>query len=86
MLFVHFSIWQALQDQDVDAGYVRFSQRLYRDQVGEVRTDRTSKRFKIERGSRQGDPLSPKIFNAVLEHIMRPLKQKWIDQGLGVWI
>ena len=46
--------------------------------------DRESKLFDIGRGTKQGDPLSPILFNAVLEHLMRPLKQKWAEKGLGM--
>lgn len=38
--------------------------------------------FKIERGVKQGDPLSPKLFIAVLEQIFRKLD--WETKGFTI--
>ena len=47
-------------------------------QSGIVQTDCLSKPFfSVERGVRQGDPISPVLFNAALEKLMRKLKEKW---------
>jgi len=54
-----------------------------------VQTDRRSSSFNIERGAKQGDPVSPILSNAVLEQLMRAVKAKWklkkygfkIDEG-----
>ena len=43
-----------------------------------------SRSFDLARGTKQGDPLSPKIFNAVLEHFLRPIKKKWEKQNAGL--
>ena len=37
----------------------------------------------ILRGVRQGDPLSPALFNNVTRIIFRELKEKWAREGLG---
>ena len=72
-------LWTSLIDQNVPAVYVAFLQKLYSGQVGQVMTDRLSKPFPIERGTRQGDPLSPVLFNAALEELMRRLQDKWLN-------
>ena len=36
-----------------------------------------SRLCKIGRGTQQGDPISPQLFNAVLEGLFRALKRKW---------
>jgi hypothetical protein len=51
--------------------------KLYDGQTGVVKTDCTSKKFDIKNGTRQGDPISPILFNAALEDFMRTLSAKW---------
>ena len=36
--------------------------------------------------NKQGDPISSALFNAVLEEIMKPVKQKWSRKGWGVQV
>ena len=63
----HRSLWKALQEQGVPGIYITCLQKLYAGQEGYVQSDRNSFRFNIERGAKQGDPISPSLFNAVLE-------------------
>eukprot|EP00973_Karenia_brevis_P065385 9084690-Karenia_brevis.AAC.1 len=72
----HKSLWEALNAQGVSNGYVNLLAQLYAGQTGQVRTDTLSKAFNIQRGTKQGDPLSSLLFNSLLEHVMRPLKHK----------
>jgi retron-type reverse transcriptase len=80
----HECIWKALRDQGVHETYVSTLAKLYTDQKGQVATDRMSNAFKIGRGTKQGDPISPVLFNAVLEMIVRRLRSKWDQQAFGV--
>jgi len=81
--FTHPSLWRALSNQGVPAIYINVLQRLYQDQVGTIEAGAESRKFKILRGSRQGDPISPALFNAVLEDVMRACKSKWQSKGWG---
>ncbi len=63
----HGSLWHALDDQGGQNFYIRCLQRLYADQTGYVLTDMKSRGFHIGRGSEQGNPISPSLFNATLE-------------------
>ena len=47
-------------------------------------TGTESRTFKIGRGTKQGDPLSPKLFNAVLEEAIGGTVKSWEERGYGV--
>ena len=64
---------EALREQGLPEGYARVCRRLYRGQKGVVMTSVLSKIFDIVRGTKQGDPMSPKLFNAALQKAMRPM-------------
>ena len=64
--------------------YVSLLRRLYDGQRATVRTDETSRVFGIVRGTKQGDPISPILFNSVIEGIMRVVKRKWQCKRWGV--
>ena len=40
-----------------------------------MKIETVSKDFNIERGTKQGDPISPVFFNAMLKIVMRDAKQ-----------
>ena len=79
----HTAIWNALREQGVPEPYVQVLKRLYTRQTGQVVSDCHSRTFVLGRGTKQGDPMSSTIFNAVLESLMRRLKEKWGAARIG---
>jgi len=80
----HAGLWEALAAQNVSSAYIALLKSLYSQQTARVRTDAFSRTFDIQRGTKQGDPLSSLLFNALLEHIMRPLKEIWSKKQYGL--
>ena len=80
----HDTLWKALQQQHVPQPYIQLLSQLYSDQTARVKTDKISRHFSIQRGVKQGDPLSSLLFNAVLEDMFRTLKHKWAQNSIGV--
>ena len=78
------AFWNALAKQNVPVGYILLLSKLYTGQTGRIKTDVLSRPFDISRGTKQGDPLSSLIFNALLEDIFRDAKQKWAVRKYGV--
>ena len=75
----------ALAKQGIADGYIELLQRLYADQTGRVLVDSMlSRSFMLGRGTKQGDPLSSLLFNAVLEDVFRDLRPKWLRKKYGL--
>ena len=72
-------LFDALLQQGVPRCYCTLLWKLYKGQTGSVHG---SERFNIERGVKQGDVISPILFNAGLEHAMRKWKAKLVHHGV----
>ena len=81
----HEAIWKALVSQGVEPAYIHILKKLYGAQKGRVAvTGKLSRLFDLGRGTKQGDPLSTLLFNAVLEDVFRSVRAKWADRKYGV--
>lgn len=78
----HDKIWQALINQGVEIKYTRILKNVYENSKAKIKLDREGEEIKIGRGVRQGDPVSPKLFTAVLEEVFRKLN--WDECGLSI--
>jgi len=77
-------LWQALGEQQVPKGYIAILRNLYNNQSAQVKTDKMSRKFTIQKGTKQGDPLSSMLFNSLLEKMMSAVKDKISSKKYGI--
>ena len=60
---------------------------IQKDQKASVQTDEESNIFDIQKGSKQGDPLSSLLFNTVLQYSLKDEIQRWQKKkGMGTYL
>ena len=72
-LVEHKCVLQALADQGIQSKYTRLLAKIYNNCYAKIRIQTEGSVFKLERGVKQGDPLSPKLFTCLLENQFRKL-------------
>ena len=77
----HDALFRALREQNLPLPYVNLLVDLYKHQTGSVLG---SEHFPICRGVRQGDVISPLLFNAGLEHALRKWKCRLLQHGVYI--
>ena len=78
----HFSISEALRKIKVNETYVKILENIYKGATARVHLDNhVSEPFAKERCVRQGDQISPKLFTAMIEEI---LKKADLDKGINI--
>ncbi|GBP28313.1 Retrovirus-related Pol polyprotein from type-1 retrotransposable element R2 [Eumeta japonica] len=78
----HEEIWDSLKNQGIPTVYIKIIKSIYAKSKARIKLESLGETLKIERGVRQGDPLSPKLFSAVLENVFRKLH--WNHYGLDI--
>ncbi|XP_063630801.1 zinc finger protein 135-like [Cydia splendana] len=78
-----WAVLQSLQRCQVDYRYIEVLKCLYENATMSVRLqDRNSKPIPLQRGVRQGDVISPKLFTAALEDVFKTLD--WRRLGINI--
>ena len=68
----HFAIIEALRTININETYVQILENIYHHATARIHIDNlVSEEFKIKRGVRQADPISPKLFTAAIEEIFK---------------
>lgn len=78
----HDSLWEALYEQGCQVEVVEMLENLYRGAEAFLKIEDEGPRFKVGRGVKQGDPLSPNLFTCMLEKIFRELD--WGGHGMSI--
>ncbi len=78
----HADMFKALRKVNIEEGYVRILEDIYTDAVARIHIDNDiSRTVNIQRGVRQGDTLSPKIFTTTIEEVF---KKSDLDGGINI--
>ena len=78
----HFAIFEALRKNNINEAYINISQNIYSQASARIHLDKlVSNEVPINRGVRQGDPLSRKVFTSVMEEVF---KKADIYEGIDV--
>ena len=75
-------VWEALEEQGVEKIYIDVLQECYTDCSTTFRPFFDDVVVSVEKGVRQGDPISPNLFSACLESVVR--RCDWSNFGLNI--
>ena len=79
----HKDLFTALRKVGLNEGYIQLLEDMYTDATAKIHIENdVSKTINIERGVRQGDTISPKIFTTAMEDIFKKLNLQ--ERGLNV--
>jgi len=76
------AVLKALKIQGIHPSYIKIIETIYNSGTSTIRLHKDSNKIKIERGVRQGDTISPKLFSAALEETFR--KIDWDCKGINI--
>jgi hypothetical protein len=82
------AVEESLVAADVDEGDINAIVEVYADLslYMELNGCTNSRDVAVERGVRQGDPLSPKLFINVVRAVMEKIVPGWVSKGYGIQV
>jgi hypothetical protein len=76
-------VLQALKNQGAQDICIKIIMIIYNHKYGKIKNNSEREEFRLERGVKKGDPISPKLFTCLLEHVFRILN--WSNKhGLNI--
>lgn len=78
----HHELFKALADCRIDHRYISLLRHIYKNATAKVKVHAETNRFKIEKGVRQGDTISPKLFTTLMECMFKNIKLD--NKGISV--
>lgn len=80
----HNFMLKALENIGINPKYIRILYEIYRNSKAIVKTEIEGETFRVKRGVKQGDPISPKLFTCTLEAIFRGLSWSKKRKGINI--
>jgi len=77
-----WSIMDSLDECRIDSRYTRLIKYIYEHATSSVKMHKHTDKFQVERGVRQGDTISPKLFTSALETVFKKLD--WSEMGINI--
>ena len=78
----HRALWKAHAGFEIETPHISLFKRLYAEEQGTVLTDKEGEVFEIQRGTKQGDPLSSLLFNTVLQAALEGNLTIWREKSI----
>ncbi|CAG9840644.1 unnamed protein product [Diabrotica balteata] len=78
----HWAVQNSLQNSRIDYRYTDLITNIYNKATTTIKLMKQTEPIKINRGVRQGDTISPKLFNQALEDVFKRLH--WDDLGINI--
>ena len=80
----HHSVINALESQNIPHTYIDLIDTIYKNSSANIILHISGPKFSIEKGVKQGDPLSPKLFTSALQEVFKKLPDSWQSRGINV--